>query len=64
VIATPMALIASTSSPEAHPMLLVECPLCDTASPFDPADDVLDCPRCAVRLEVAQDDAWTLAQAA
>ena len=34
-------------------MLLIDCPLCDTASPFDPEDDALDCPRCAVRLEVA-----------
>jgi hypothetical protein len=45
-------------------MLLVDCPLCDTASPFDPEDDALDCPRCAVRLDVARDEAWTLAEAA
>jgi uncharacterized paraquat-inducible protein A len=64
VIATPTALTARTSSPEAHAMLLVDCPLCDTASPFNPEDDALDCPRCAVRLEVAQDTAWTLAEAA
>ena len=46
------------------PMLLVDCPLCDTASPFDPDDDALDCPRCDVRLEIASDDPWSLAVAA
>ena len=45
-------------------MLLVDCPLCDTASPFDTEDDVLDCPRCGVRLDVATDAARTLAEAA
>jgi hypothetical protein len=64
VIATPIGVTAATIHPEAHPMLLVECPLCDTAAPFDPEDDALDCPRCAVRLEVAADAAWTLAEAA
>ena len=64
MIATPIARTAATSNPEAHAMLLVDCPLCDTASPFDPEDDALDCPRCAVRLEVARDEAWTLAEAA
>ena len=64
MIATPIVVITATSSPEAHAMLLVDCPLCDTASPFDPEDDALDCPRCAVRLDVAADDAWTLAKAA
>jgi len=64
VIATPIVAITATSNPEAHAMLLVDCPLCDTASQFDPEDDALDCPRCAVRLDVAADDAWTLAKAA
>jgi len=64
VIATPIVVTAATSSPEAHAMLLVDCPLCDTASPFDTEDDVLDCPRCGVRLDVATDAARTLAEAA
>ena len=64
MIVTPIVITAATSSPEAHAMLLVDCPLCDTASPFDREDDVLDCPRCAVRLDVARDEAWTLAEAA
>ena len=45
-------------------MLLVDCPLCDAPSPFDQEDDALDCPRCSVRLDLASDDAWTLAEAA
>ena len=63
MIATPI-VTAATSSQEATTMLLVDCPLCDTASPFDQEDDVLDCPRCAVRLDLARDEAWTLAEAA
>jgi uncharacterized paraquat-inducible protein A len=46
------------------PMMLVDCPLCDTASPFDADDDALDCPRCDVRLDLARDEAVTLAEAA
>ena len=45
-------------------MLLVNCPLCDTASPFDADDDALDCPRCDVRLELAPDETRVLAEAA
>jgi hypothetical protein len=45
-------------------MMLVDCPLCDTASPFDADDDALDCPRCDVRLDLARDVASTLAEAA
>ena len=45
-------------------MLLVDCPLCDTASPFDADEDALDCARCDVRLELAPEEAWTLAEAA
>ena len=45
------------------PMLLVDCPRCDTASPFDTEEDALDCPRCDVRLEIAE-DRWALAEAA
>jgi hypothetical protein len=45
-------------------MLLVDCPLCDTASPFDTDDDALDCPRCDVRLELAQDAPAAFAEAA
>ena len=64
MIASPIVHTAAHSSPEAHPMLLIDCPLCDTASPFDLEDDALDCARCAVRLEVARDEAWPLAEAA
>ena len=64
MIATSIVVTAAITHPEAHAMLLVDCPLCDTASPFDPEDGALDCPRCAVRLDVAPEDAWTLAEAA
>jgi hypothetical protein len=64
VIAIPIVVTIAPPSSETPAMLLVDCPLCDTASPFDPEDDALDCPRCAVRLDVARDEAWTLAEAA
>ena len=49
---------------EAHPMLIVDCPLCDRPLPFDPDEDALDCDACGVRLEVAGADAPALAVAA
>jgi hypothetical protein len=55
---------AIAEAPRRTTMLLVDCPLCDTASAFDPDDDALDCPHCDVRLEVARDEAWPLAEAA
>jgi hypothetical protein len=38
-------------------MLLADCPLCDHPTPVDDATGCLDCPRCAVRLELAADPA-------
>jgi hypothetical protein len=43
----------TTTRQEARPMLLVDCPLCDQAAPFDPEEDELECPACAIRLQVA-----------
>jgi hypothetical protein len=38
---------------EATPMLFADCPLCDAPAPLDLESGVLDCPACAVRLELA-----------
>lgn len=54
----------AATTPRRTIMLLVDCPLCDTASPFDAEDDALDCPRCDVRLAVGPDEPWALAEAA
>ena len=43
------------SMPEVHPMLFVDCPLCDGAAPLDPETGVLDCLTCAVRLDLADE---------
>ena len=64
MIETPIVVIAAPSIPEDNLMLLVDCPLCDTASPFDAAEEALDCPRCHVRLVVAADEGCALAEAA
>jgi len=64
VIDTPIVVIAVPSIPEDNLMLLVDCPLSDTASPFDAAEEALDCPRCDVRLVVAADEGCALAEAA
>jgi uncharacterized Zn finger protein (UPF0148 family) len=45
-------------------MLLVDCPLCDAPALVDTDAGELDCPRCAVRLELAPDDAAELPLAA
>ena len=37
------------------PLALVACPLCDLPVAFDECDDALDCPACAVRLDLACD---------
>ena len=34
-------------------MLLVDCPLCGDAAPYDESADGLACEHCGVRLEVA-----------
>ncbi|HEY6570840.1 MAG TPA: hypothetical protein VIZ22_11135 [Candidatus Limnocylindrales bacterium] len=52
------------TSPEAHPMLLVDCPLCDGPAPFDAVEDTLDCDACGVVLEVATPEPVALPAAA
>ena len=64
MIATSIVVTAAITRREVHPMLLVDCPLCDTPTPFDLEDASLDCPACAVRLELAADEAVPLAEAA
>ena len=41
--------------PEAPTMLFAECPLCDGPAPVDLEAGALDCPACAIRLELAED---------
>jgi hypothetical protein len=36
-------------------MLFAECPLCDGTAPLDLETGALDCPACAVRLDLADD---------
>ena len=61
---TRRAITATATTRRTLAMLLVDCPLCDTASPFDAEDDALDCPRCDVGLAVGPDEPWALAEAA
>jgi hypothetical protein len=49
-------VIATTPIPEAHPMLLVDCPFCDAPAPLAAEADAVDCPVCAVRVELAADE--------
>jgi hypothetical protein len=49
---------------EFHPMLIVDCPLCDGPVPFDTEEATLDCDACGVRLEVAERDLVALPAAA
>jgi len=60
----PIFVTTAASLREERPMQLVDCPICDTPAPFDPNDDALFCPHCAVRLEVAPDEGRALAEAA
>jgi hypothetical protein len=41
------------TSLEIHPMLIVDCPLCERPAPFDAEADALECDGCGVRLELA-----------
>ncbi|HEY5437112.1 MAG TPA: hypothetical protein VIK13_17925 [Candidatus Limnocylindrales bacterium] len=51
--------------PEAPRMLFADCPLCDGPVPLDLECGALDCPTCAVRLELADEPALPeLAEAA
>jgi hypothetical protein len=52
------------TTPEDPAMLLVDCPLCATAAPFDTDTDELDCPSCDVRLALAAEDRAELPLAA
>lgn len=45
-------------------MCPVDCPWCDRAVPFEPGDDEFDCPTCAVRVAVADDEGLVFAAAA
>jgi primosomal protein N' len=45
-------------------MATVDCPLCDAAASYDEDAAVLDCPVCAIRLELAADEPLVLAAAA
>jgi hypothetical protein len=49
---------------EITPMALIDCPLCDAATPFDEAAATLDCDACRVRLELAPDPEAALPAAA
>ena len=49
---------------EAHPMLLVDCPLCDRPVPLDTDGAALECDACGIRLELAEPNAPVLADAA
>ncbi len=53
----------STLPVERHPVR-VDCPLCDGPATFEPAEGDLDCPACAVRLELATDPVRALPAAA
>jgi hypothetical protein len=50
--------------PEASPMTIVDCPLCERPAPFDTEAEALECDACGVRLELARDDAAALPIAA
>jgi hypothetical protein len=41
---------------ETHPMLIVDCPLCERPAPFEAEEDALDCDGCGVRLQLAAAD--------
>ena len=45
-------------------MLIVDCPLCDRAAPFDAEAGALECDACGVRLEIGPEPATELAAAA
>ena len=36
-------------------MLFADCPLCDESAPFDLETGALDCPACAIRVDLADD---------
>jgi hypothetical protein len=50
--------------PEVHPMLFVDCPICDGPSPLDAADVALECDACGIRVEIAEPDPVALPAAA
>ncbi len=50
---------------EIGPMLFTDCPLCDQPASVDESSGVVECPACAVRLEIAEErEVMTLAAAA
>ena len=56
--------MTTSNLPVARHPVLVACPLCDGPATFEPAEGELDCPACAVRLEVATDRVRALPAAA
>jgi len=52
------------ASLETHPMLIVDCPLCERPAPCDSEADALECDACGVRLELAAADPVALPAAA
>jgi hypothetical protein len=52
------------TSLEIHPMLFVDCPLCERPAPFDAEADALECDACGVRLELAASEPVALPVAA
>ena len=53
----------STTAPANHPMLIVECPLCDGPAPFDTAAGELTCDACGVAVDIAPEPCLVLAAA-
>lgn len=43
-------------NPGGGPLLFAECPLCDGVAPVDEVTGALDCPDCAIRVELS----WAL----
>ena len=49
---------------ETHPMLIVDCPLCDFPVALHADEDTLDCDACGVRVQIADPDLISLPAAA
>ena len=49
---------------EFHPMLIVDCPLCDGPVALPADEDTLDCDACGVRVQIADPDPISLPIAA
>jgi hypothetical protein len=49
---------------EIHPMLIVDCPMCDGPVALHADEDALDCDACGVRVQIAEPDPIALSAAA